>query len=114
MLCLLGDIARHPTLTLPRVSASKTRVNAPMGEREMGVRTSSLVGSRKILWCVRGGSAHEEQSPIRQRNIASIGSQSTVLRAVAVHYDLSAGSQGFLREPRSYQRTWRSRFDGPV
>src|SRR5215475_11985551 len=78
------------------------------------IRISSLVGRWKLLWRVRAGSAHEEQSPIRQRNIASIRSQSAVFCAVAVHDDHSARSQGFLREPRSYQRTWRSRLDGPI
>src|SRR5947209_19155485 len=78
------------------------------------IRTSSLLGPRKVLWCVRAGSTHEEQSPIRQGKIASIRSQSSVFCAVAVHYDHGAGSQGFLREPRSYQRTWRSRLDGPI
>src|SRR5215831_611816 len=79
------------------------------------IRTSSLLGPGKVTsWCVRGGSAYEEQFAIRQRNIAPIRSQSSVFCAVAVHDDHSARSQGFLREPRSYQRTWRSCLDGPI
>src|SRR5262249_56049015 len=79
------------------------------------IMTSSLVGSGKVpLWRVRARSANEQQSPIRQRNIASIRSQSSVLCAVAVHDDHRARNQGFLREPRSYQRARRSRLDGPI
>src|SRR5262249_44715844 len=113
MLCFLDDVARYPHLAPPRTSASKTRVNAYAGTAGGG-RTPSLVGCGKILGCVRARSSHEEQSPIRQRDIASVRSQSTVFRAVAVHDDLGAGSQGLLREPRPYQRTRRSRLDSPI
>src|SRR4051812_24320774 len=78
------------------------------------IRTFSLLARRKVLWCIGARSAHEEQSPIRQRNIASIRSQSSVFCTVAVHDNDSAGSQGFLGEPRSYQRAGRSGFDRPV
>src|SRR5580692_3350560 len=94
MLCLFDDFTRRDCIRF--------------------IHASLLVGPRKVLWCARAGSADEEQSPIRQGNIASIRSQSSVFRAEAVHFDDSAISQGILREPRSYQRTWRSRLDGPI
>src|SRR6516162_2285513 len=65
-------------------------------------------------WCVGGGSADEQQSPVGQRDIAPVRSQSSVFGAVAVHDDHSAGSQGVLGEPRSYQCTRRARLDGPT
>src|SRR5258706_3187134 len=73
-----------------------------------------LLGGGKFLGCAGTRSADEEQSSVGQGDIAAIGSQSSVFRAEAVHFDLGAGKQGLLREARSYQRAWRSRLDGPI